>query len=84
VANSQFGPHRHENNSDSDHNEDNLQNDDNLQREQQEVHHPLLVDGDESGHRFRLAAEQSENECSQITHNNDRSEERSIPRAAVP
>jgi hypothetical protein len=42
------------------------------------------VDVDESGHRFRLAAEQSENECSQITHNNDRSEERSIPRAAVP
>jgi hypothetical protein len=80
AANSQFGPRQRESN--SDYNEENFQNEENLQYEQKEAHdRSPVVAVDESDQWVKLAAERSENECSQITHNHDRSGKRSIPRS---
>jgi hypothetical protein len=66
--NAQSGPRWHESN--SNHNEDNLQH------EQQKVHDRFLISAvDQSDQCVGSPAEQSENECSQITHNHERCDE---------
>jgi hypothetical protein len=75
--NAQFGSRWYESN--SGHNEHSFQH------EQQTVHDRFLVSAaNESDQCVQSTAEQSENERSQITHNHERCDERSIPDEANP